>query len=266
MGGIKQMLHTFGGIPEDSITGVRAPFLQGGGDVQMNMMKKHGFAYDCSLPTQEEGYLYLEYGRWPYTLDYKVTELAQACQVEPCPVCSHPGVWVQPMLDLEDNLVGPTGHGYPCAMLDSCLGTETAEDVHDMLKKNFDKAYGGFTRAPLGFYVHAAWFFGYDYRYEGYKMFMEEITQLDDVWIVPISAGLDYTRNPVTNAELLNGTLPSFHCDNFPTPPSPPCRETSCPYEDVHYPEDGMDGNEEYIKVCGYCPENFPWLHNPLGE
>ena len=98
-----------------------------------------------------------------------------------------------------------------------------------MLKKNFDKAYGGFTRAPLGFYVHAAWFFGYDYRYEGYKMFMEEITKLGDVWIVPISAGLDYTRNPVTNAELLNGTLPSFHCDNFPTPPSPPCRETSCP-------------------------------------
>ena len=37
-------------------------------------------------------------------------------------------------------------------------------------------------------------------------------------------------------------------------------------YEDVYYPEDGMDHTEEYIKVCGYCPENYPWLHNPMGE
>ena len=37
-------------------------------------------------------------------------------------------------------------------------------------------------------------------------------------------------------------------------------------YENVNYPEDGMDGTEEYIEVCGSCPENFPWLHNPMGE
>ena len=107
-------------------------------------------------------------------------------------------------------------------------GEENADDVYQMLKKNFDRAYGGHTRAPFGLYVHAAWFFGYDWRYEGYKMFIDEITTLDDVWIVPIQSGLDYRKNPVTNAELLNGTLDSFHCDNFPTPPQP-CRPTSCP-------------------------------------
>ena len=37
-------------------------------------------------------------------------------------------------------------------------------------------------------------------------------------------------------------------------------------YEDVYYPEDGMDHTQEYIKVCGYCPENFPWLYNPEGK
>ena len=37
-------------------------------------------------------------------------------------------------------------------------------------------------------------------------------------------------------------------------------------YEDVYYPEDGMEHTQEYIKVCGYCPENFPWLHNPEGN
>jgi len=121
MGGIKQMLMTYGNIPEEEIRGTRAPFLQGGGDKQLNMMDELGFKYDCSMPTQDNGYIYIDYGRWPYTLDYKVVELQQACQVEPCPVCSHPGIWSQPMLDLEDALIGPDGHGYPCAMLDSCL-------------------------------------------------------------------------------------------------------------------------------------------------
>ena len=68
----------------------------------------------------------------------------------------------------------------------------------------------------MRFYVHAAWFFGYDYRYEGYKRLIAEITQLPDVWIVPVWAGLQYRMNPVTNAELLNGTIPAFGCDNFP--------------------------------------------------
>ena len=121
MGGMKDMLAAYGAIPKEEIRGTRAPFLQGGGDLQMNMMGDLGFSYDCSMPTQENGYIYMEYGRWPYTLDYKVIELAQACQVEPCPVCSHPGLWNQPMLDLEDSLIGPDGNGYPCAMLDSCL-------------------------------------------------------------------------------------------------------------------------------------------------
>ena len=104
----------------------------------------------------------------------------------------------------------------------------TKEAVHEMLKRNFERAYNGHTRAPFGLYVHAAWFFGGDYRYEGYKMFIEEITELPDVWVVPIHAGLEYRKNPVTNEELLNGTLPEFHCDNFPTPPGP-CRARSCP-------------------------------------
>ena len=121
MGGVKEMLVAYSKIPEEKIIGVRAPFLQGGGDVQMNMMERLGFQYDSSMPSQDHGYLNLNDGRWPYSLDYQVEELSQNCQVEPCPVCAHPGIWTQPMLDLEDSLIGPDGHGYPCSMLDSCL-------------------------------------------------------------------------------------------------------------------------------------------------
>jgi hypothetical protein len=41
-----------------------------------------------------------------------------------------------------------------------------------MLKRNFDRAYNGNTRAPFGLYVHAAWFFGADFRF----LFIEKIT------------------------------------------------------------------------------------------
>ena len=34
----------------------------------------------------------------------------------------------------------------------------TADEVYDMLMKNFDRAYYGNTRAPLGLFSRAGWF------------------------------------------------------------------------------------------------------------
>ena len=59
----------------------------------------------------------------------------------------------------------------------------TAEHVYNMLMKNFRRVYigeeddfGNFivgNKAPWGLYMHAAWFFGNDWHYEGYKMFIQ---------------------------------------------------------------------------------------------
>merc|ERR1711915_1152133 len=49
-------------------------------------------------------------------------------------------------------------------------------------------------------------FFG-EQTYEGYKMFLEEITnsiRYPDVYIVPINAGIEYMKNPVPNIVLLD--------------------------------------------------------------
>ena len=61
MGGIRQMLSAYGNVPESEVRGTRAPFLQGGGDKQMNMMEELGFSYDCSMPTMDnsEGNLHI---------------------------------------------------------------------------------------------------------------------------------------------------------------------------------------------------------------
>ena len=138
MVGMKTMINLYAKIPLDSIKGslnhirithdgsttgpflnlgTRAPFLQGGGDNQFKMMEKNGFSFDCTMPSQGHGFMNMENGWWPYTEDYKARD---TCQIQPCPKCSHPGIWNQPILDLEDNLMEDQGHGFPCAMLDSC--------------------------------------------------------------------------------------------------------------------------------------------------
>ena len=75
--------------------------------------------------------------------------------------------------------------------------------------------------------MHAAWFFGQPWHFEGYKMFvqvtktknilvtsngeiLQEISSYDDVWIVPVKAGLDYMRNPLSNEQLIAAGPPSL--------------------------------------------------------
>ena len=58
--------------------------------------------------------------------------------------------------------------------------------------------------------------FPQSYRYEGYQNFLANITALDDVWVVPVHAGLEYRKNPMTNDQLINNELPAFNCDAFP--------------------------------------------------
>lgn len=100
---------------------MRAPFLQGGGNTQFEMMGNENFLYDSSMPSRVYGYTNMENGWWPYSLDYYNN---MDCQIEPCPTCSFPGVWEQPLLELEDAWYGQPGHpdtGSPCSMLDSCM-------------------------------------------------------------------------------------------------------------------------------------------------
>merc|ERR1711973_96743 len=266
MYGVKQMIHRFANIPNDDIVGVRAPFLQGGGDEMVQMMVDKGFEYDCSSPSRVFGYENLEYGRWPFTYDWYQD---MDCQIEPCPHCSFPGIWSQPILDFEDGRDDGTGHGYPCGMTDTCqMSGDTADDVFDMLWKNFDRAYNGNTRAPIGLYIHSAWFVRQNsWHFEGYKKFLDEITkpEYDDVWIVPIRDGIEYMKNgSLTNDELINGDFEPFTCDPDPKPENCP-GPTECPF--VVDNEDIIGPIDYRMRVCGLtCPRNFPWLGNPLGQ
>jgi len=265
MYGVKQMINKFAKVPLDDIVGIRTPYLQSGGDEMLQMMENKGFEYDCSSPSRLFGYTNMNYGRWPFTYDWYND---MDCQIEPCPKCDFPGIWSQPILDFEDGRDDGLGHGYPCGMTDTCQvqGGGNSDSIYNMLMKNFDRAYNGYTRSPIGIYIHSAWFvYTNSWHFEGYKKFLDHIMAMDDVWIVPIKDGIEYMKNgSMTNDNLINGDFEPFNCDKpFPTEPCP--GPTECPYtvdnEDIIGPIDYR------LRICGLsCPRNFPWLGNPLGQ
>ena len=237
MVGVRKMISKFANIPESDIKGIRAPFLQGGGDDMFKMMAENDFLYDCSAPSRAYGYTNLQYGRWPFTYDYYSD---MDCQIAPCPKCSFPGIWSQPILDFEDGRVGENPgdleHGYPCSMTDTCLldtfgQIQNATALYELLMKNFERSYHGKTRAPIGIFIHAAWFIGtYSWHYDAYKMFLDELTSgaYEDVWLMPVRKGIEYLQaNNVTNDQLLNGEFAPFNCDDDPLDDD--CVVTDCP-------------------------------------
>lgn len=284
--GQRRITSQFANVPACDISGMRSPFLQLGGDTQFSMLVNNNFDYDCSWPTRAFGYMDAENGLYPYTMDYKS---CQDCEIKPCPTCSYPGLWVQPMIDLEDEWIGSVvpGQGNPCSMLDACTiiphdeyGPEDPKQVYDMLKRNFDRVYTGDAgfggdfqegnRAPWGLYMHAAWFFGQPWHFEGYKMFIQEISSYNDVWIVPVKAGLDYMKNPLSNEQLIAAgkTSGPFACSEieeqtgkYGSDENKCGNAKACRY-DVNLPEDNIFG-EHYMTICSSsssCPPDYPWL------
>ena len=141
-----------------------------------------------------------------------------------------------------------------------------------MLLKNFEWSYNGNTRAPIGIYIHSAWFVRENsWHYEGYKMFLKHLQDTyQDVWIVPIIEGIEYfqTINPntstqYTNDELLAGDFDAFNCEPDPRPDD--CQPKLCEFDiDNNLDFPGID--KYYMHICQLtCPRNFPWLGKPLG-
>jgi len=299
MVGVRKMIGQFASIDPCEVKGMRAPFLQGGGDNQFQMLAENNFTYDCSWPTRTYGYTDAETGLYPYTLDFATV---QDCPIKPCPKCSYPGLWVQPMIDLEDEWIGSNPQcptcGNVCSMLDGCviMGNQTKEHVYDMLMKNFMRVYYGEedefgfqegNRAPWGLYMHAAWFFGEQkFHFDGYKMFLDEITnstKYPDVFIVPVEAGLEYMKKPAPMTVLQNWgkkDISPFGCESIENETGKYDKtkhrcggSQSCRFN-TDIPEDGIQG-ERYMAICKRkadatiqnCPgeDSYPWLGDHCG-
>ncbi|OXA54405.1 chitin deacetylase 8 [Folsomia candida] len=244
----REQLARFAQVPIEYIKGMRAPFLQVGGDAMYSALVNGGFLWECSRPTQNQR----RPGLWPYTADFEST---QDCQIPTCPVEAYPGFWVFPMIDMIGDDV------FPCAMLDECTPLpKTQAAMYNLLLRNFNDQYtAGNNRAPFGIFTHAALLVGPDNipefgeRKRGYIQFLDYLTSLPDVYIVGISQAMEWMKQPTGIADI--DTFQPWKEDvNRPRQCIFP---RNCRYENSTW--------ERFMSSCYPCPQSYPWLGNPMG-
>lgn len=249
MAGMRTILELYGNINPDDIIGVRAPYLQVGGEPQFQMMIDEGFVYDMSMPTPQN-----DQPRFPYTLDFRST---QDCVIIPCPTDSYPGVWVVPLTDWIDT------NDTLCALVDNCYFPNDKEESLELLRMNFRRSYDG-DRGPVMLNLRSRWFLEGAYNMEALQEFFDEVQALGDVYVVSAAKALEWMRNPTSIADIDGSDV--FTCTE-PDETAVCEHGNVCAYFNITYHPNSEDHpGDRYMETCSDCPLEYPWLGNPEGE
>ena len=177
MAGARLITETFANISDNSIIGLRAPYLRVGGNVQFEMMNDQLFIYDASITAPLS-----PVPIWPYTLYYKMPHKCVG-NAQNCPSRSYP-VWEMVMNELDrrddpsfdERLSG-------CHFVDSCTNIRSGQQFQHFLQHNFKRHYNT-NRAPLGLHFQASWLESNKEFKQEFKKFMEEMRTRNDVYFV----------------------------------------------------------------------------------
>lgn len=245
IGGLRDILSNFAKVPAESIRGYRSPNLQSNGNFTMDALQELDFSFDNSYSTIENA----RPSVWPYTLDYGFQQDCQDAKGK-CPGknSQYPGKWIVPMAVLYAN------ESIYCAMADACPTPENEVGTYEYLRRNFDASYNS-NKAPVGIYLHAAWFLGYPHTLTGYLQFLDYLRTLPDVYIVSVSKGLDWVKNPVPLMDISD--IGPLGC--------PEVTPTEC-YPRRCYYYDEQTGDDIFMNSCVNCPDQYPWVGNPSGS
>lgn len=231
--GQRQILNLYGGVELNDVRGMRAPFLQVGGNKQFEMLYEANFTYDSSMPVFENNPPF-----YPYTLDFA---LNHECMIAPCPTKSYPGLWEIGMTMWEDL------RGGRCSMADACQNPGDSESTFKFLMKNFNRHYKS-NRAPFGLFYHSAWF-NTDHHRKGFIRFIDHILSKSDVYFVTNWQMIQWMKEPTS----LN-TIESFkpwRCDK-----PAPINECLNPHVCTVKHSEGS----RFMKTCQNCPLHYPWV------
>eukprot|EP00045_Choanoeca_perplexa_P008299 m.76575 g.76575 ORF g.76575 m.76575 type:complete len:471 (-) comp14438_c0_seq1:84-1496(-) len=244
----RQIMHQFARVPSNQMTGFRSPFLEPGGDSMLTAMARNGFNHDSSflLPPRELD----ENSMFPFTWEFPY----QCQPVGTCPSqFSYPEMWEigVNVWTLPD---GTERFGFPDE-----FKPNTKQEVLDFLRYNYYRHFNE-NRAPFGIFLHARWFDDFPFAFTALREFLDEIQENENTYLLSHAKMLDWMRTPVSVDNVAQ--LDSWQCGERPFGPEP-CSETeqnNCKYT---HPR---DGSEVFMATCEPCPDNYPWLDNPLGE
>jgi len=254
MGGQRFIIEKFAGINDNSVVGMRTPFLRIGGNNQFFMMDKQKFLYDSTItaPLSDQPI-------WPYTL---LNQMPHRCHgnAQKCPTRAFP-VWEMVMNELDrrddpavdDNLPG-------CIMVDSCSNIRTTDQFYNFLNQNFDRHYLT-NRAPLSLnFQQSAWLKQNDFL-DTLMYWIDEVQrEFPETYFVTMTQVIEWMQAPKNLAETQAFDAWQIKCE-APLPfvcPKPGGNNCA-----LHVDEIPGTFN---MQTCQRCPSNLPWLSDPTGE
>lgn len=243
------MLNKLGQVNFKDVRGMRAPFLQIGGNTQFQMLQNNRFLYDSSMPVSEA-----DPPVWPFTMDYPGT---YRCIRKPCPTRKFPGVWEVPLVFLSGE------NGLPCVTLEGCSMPKTSYGIRRVIRENFNRHYNS-NRAPFMLSLSSTWFTGLyaQERVEAMEGFLDELSLMDDVWLLTVSEMISWIRDPGKLEMMMRNVTSPWACDR--TRPQPCADEeiNLCDYGTSHLKGDKF----KFVRTCSKCPRKYPWVGNPSGS
>merc|ERR1712212_1013197 len=254
MAGARSVIERFANITDQSIIGIRAPYLRVGGNNQFSMMESQAFLYDSSITAPLS-----DIPQWPYTLYYR---MPHACHghLQTCPTRSF-AVWEMVMNELDRREDPEIEEPLPgCAMVDSCFSSKpTADQVYKFLVNNFDRHYNT-NRAPLGLFFHSAFLKNDPEVLDAFLFWIDEvIAKYNDVYFVTMTQVIQWMQDARNVNEMVNYE-----------PWKDKCVVKGKPFcyggNNCELNTQDLPGETLRLPTCMACPNNSPWLQDPTGE
>jgi len=256
MGDARDIAATWANVPKSEIFGARAPLLRLGGNRQYTALEEKGFVYDSSMvaPLSNPPY-------WPFPLSFASPHRCHG-NFQKCPSRSH-GIMEMVMNEFdpreEPGYVDEQVSG--CAMLDSCSSIVTADGFYNVLTHNFIRHYEQ-NRAPMGLFLHAAWFKKQPEMLDAFIFWLEEIlTTFDDVYLVTMKQVLAWMQQPVSTKTAAASFSPWKTTCTAGQQPDTCSVSHNCPL-----PSPVHGGLKQRMQTCNPCPAFYPWLGDASGE
>lgn len=253
MGDMRRMISRWANIPLEEIYGSRAPFLKLGGNNQFSALAREGFLYDSTMvaPLTNPPY-------WPYPLAFASPHRCHG-NSQKCPTRSHA------VMELIMNEIDPREEPGDineqisgCSMVDSCAQIRTGDSLYNVLTHNFIRHYEQ-NRAPLGLYLHAAWFAKLPEMQDAFLYWLEELLRsYDDVYVVTMSQVLAWMQSPTPASQVVDFGPWREKCTSLDT-------EDTCQVSNDCALTTTKLSYAQRLQTCNPCPAVYPWLGDVSG-
>jgi len=256
MGGLRDMLSTWGNVPAEDIYGSRAPLLRLGGNRQFSALEKEGFVYDSSMVAP-----LANPPLWPYPLAFSAPHRCHG-NFQKCPTRSHSVMeMVMNEFDPREEPGSNDEEISGCVMLDSCSGyIRTPDNLYNVLTHNMIRHYEQ-NRAPLGMFLHAAWLKKQPEMLDALLFWMDEVlSTYSNVYFVTMSQVLAWMQSPVDSNNAVQFPLWKQKCSMLDTP-STCAVANNCPLSNPQ-----VGGVRKRLQTCNECPAYYPWLNDVRGQ